>query len=58
LREMEDTKVLSKDGASAEILEHALLPLSQAVHVHWGYHKGVSPSLLFSPVGTTNSCCL
>jgi len=34
LREMEDTKVLSKDGASAEILEHALLPLSQAVHVN------------------------
>ncbi|KAF8810920.1 hypothetical protein BYT27DRAFT_7185242 [Phlegmacium glaucopus] len=34
LREMEDTKVLSKDGASAEILEHALLPLSQAVYVH------------------------
>ncbi|KAF8631481.1 hypothetical protein AX17_005084 [Amanita inopinata Kibby_2008] len=30
-REIEYTKVLSKDGASAEALEHALLPLSQQV---------------------------
>jgi len=33
LRELEDTKVLSKDGASAEALEHALLPLSQQIQV-------------------------
>ena len=33
LRELEDNKVLSKDGASAEALEHALLPLSQQIRV-------------------------
>ena len=33
LRELEHTKVLSKDGASAEALEHALLPLSQQIQV-------------------------
>lgn len=36
LRELEDNKVLSKDGASAEALEHALLPLSQQIRVFWG----------------------
>jgi hypothetical protein len=33
LRELEDTKVLSQDGASAEALEYALLPLSQQIRV-------------------------
>lgn len=34
LREMEDTKVLSQDGASAEALQYALLPLSSLVQAH------------------------
>jgi hypothetical protein len=33
LRELEYTKVLSDDGASAEALEHALLPLSRQIRV-------------------------
>jgi hypothetical protein len=33
LRELEDTKVLSKDGASVDALDHALLPLSQQIQV-------------------------
>jgi len=33
LRELEDTKVLSKDGSSTEALEHALLPLSRQIRV-------------------------
>lgn len=32
-RELEDTKVLSNDGASTEALEHFLLPLSRQIRV-------------------------
>jgi hypothetical protein len=34
LRELEDIRVLSKDGASAEALEYALFPLTCGVEVH------------------------
>ena len=34
LRELEDIRVLSKDGASAEALEYALFPLTRGVEVH------------------------
>lgn len=33
LRDLEHTLVLSKDGASAEALEYALLPLSRQIRV-------------------------
>jgi hypothetical protein len=36
LRELEHTKVLPDDGASAEALEHALLPLSRQIRVFRG----------------------
>ena len=32
--ELEDTDVLSEDGASAELLEHLLVPFSQEISVH------------------------
>jgi hypothetical protein len=34
LRELEDTKFLSEDGASAELLAHLLIPLSQEISVY------------------------
>jgi hypothetical protein len=34
LRDMEDIQVLSQDGTSAEALQYALWPLSQAISVH------------------------
>ena len=34
LRDMEDIQVLSQDGASAEVLQYALWPLSQEITVH------------------------
>ena len=34
LKGLEDTKVLSEDGASAELLEHLLTPSSQEFSVH------------------------
>ena len=34
LGELEDTDVLSEDGASAELLEHLLVPFSQEISVH------------------------
>ena len=34
LGELEDTNVLSEDGASAELLEHLLVLFSQEISVH------------------------
>ena len=34
LRDLEDMKILSEDGTSAELLEHLLAPFSHEISVH------------------------